>query len=313
MTINTWADLAVAGIGGVWSAAPTPFTDDWKVDTESVKRMVDHHLRLGVRGLFLGGTCGEGPLLPDRERHRLVQAVVEHGRGRLVVAVQVTDNSALRILDNIQGARDDGADIAVIAPPYFMSNMNPQTLQDLYVQAIRESALPVGIYDRGTYSPILIPESVLAVAYREENVALVKDSSGQPRRRDVALAARAARPELRLLDGDEFHCVEYLQAGYDGLLLGGGVFNGYLAGKIIAAVKAGDIALAEQLQDRMNRMMWDVYGGKNIACWLAGLKKLLVAMGIFRTWKNIPGYGLTDECRQAIERVLVEDREVLLP
>ena len=185
--------------------------------------------------------------------------------------------------------------------------------RDLYQQAIRESSLPVGVYDRGTYSAILIPESVLAAAYAEQNVVLVKDSSGQPARREVALAARATRPELRLLDGDEFRCVEYLQAGYDGLLLGGGIFNGYLAGKIMAAVAAGDIAQAEQHQDHMNRMMWDVYGGKTIACWLSGLKKLLVEMGIFGTWKNIPGYPLTDECVQAIARVLIEDREVLFP
>ena len=181
------------------------------------------------------------------------------------------------------------------------------------MQAIRESSLPVGVYDRGTYSSIVIPESVLAAAYAEKNVVLVKDSSGQPARRDVALAARSTRPELRLLDGDEFRCVEYLRAGYDGLLLGGGIFNGYLAGKIIAAVAAGDIAQAELHQDHMNRMMWDVYGGKSIACWLSGLKKLLVEMGIFGTWKNIPGYPLTEECVQAIAQVLLEDREVLLP
>jgi len=303
----------ITNIGGVWSAAPTPFTDDWKVDVESVRRMVEHHLRLGVRGLFLCGTCGEGPLLPEGERRRLVQSVVECANGRLVVAVQVTDNSALRILDNMALAREDGADIAVIAPPYFMSNANPRTLQNLYLQAIRESPLPVGVYDRGTYSSILIPESVLASAYAEKNVVLVKDSSGQPARRDVALAARALRPELRLLDGDEFRCVEYLRAGYDGLLLGGGIFNGYLAREIIAAVAAGDIALAEQCQDRMNRMMWDVYGGKDIACWLSGLKNLLVEMGIFTTWKNIPDYPLTEACVQAIAQVLDRDRALLFP
>ena len=305
--------MTINNIGGVWSAAPTPFTDDWKVDVESVRRMVDHHLRLGVRGLFLCGTCGEGPLLPDGERRRLVQAVVERAAGRLAVALQVTDNSALRILDNIALAREDGADIAVIAPPYFMSNANPRTLQNLYLQAIRESPLPVGVYDRGTYSSILIPESVLASAYAEKNVVLVKDSSGQPARREVALAARAMRPELRLLDGDEFRCVEYLRAGYDGLLLGGGIFNGYLAREIIAAVAAGDFVLAEQHQDRMNRMMWDVYGGKDIACWLSGLKNLLVEMGIFTTWKNIPDYPLTEACVQAIAQVLDRDRALLFP
>jgi hypothetical protein len=73
------------------------------------------------------------------------------------------------------------------------------------------------------------------------------------------------------------------------------------------------MALAEGYQERMNRMMWDVYGGKNIACWLSGSKKLLVEMGIFTTWKNIPDYPLTEECAQAIGQVLNRDRAVLFP
>jgi dihydrodipicolinate synthase/N-acetylneuraminate lyase len=305
--------LAYREIGGVWSATPTPFSDDWQVDTWSVERMVEHQLRLGVTGLFLGGTCGEGPWMPDRERRRLVEAVAKAAQGRLWLAVQVTDNSALRILDNIRAAKDDGADLAVIAPPFFLVNANPQTLTALYLQAIRESPLPVGIYDRGTYSSVLVPESVLEVAYAEKNVMLVKDSSGQENRREVALAARRKRPELRLLDGDEFRCVEYLKAGYDGLLLGGGIFIGHLAGRIVSAVAAGDLAQAEALQARMNRLMWAVYGGKDVACWLSGLKTLLVEMGIFRTTKNLLGYPLTDGCLADIQRVLVQDRDVLFP
>ena len=300
-------------LSGVWSAAPTPFTNDMKVDTESVRRMVDHHLRLGVNGLFLLGTCGEGPWLADRERHILIQTVAKSVKGKIPVAVQVTDNSAARILDNINAAKDDGADIAIIAPPYMMSNITPQTLADLYLEAIRESTLPVGVYDRGTYSSILVPESVLATAYAEPKVIMVKDSSGKPERREVALAAKKKRPELKLFDGDEFRCVEYMSAGYDGLLLGGGIFNGYMAGLIIKAVHAGDLPLAQKIEARMNRLMFDVYGGEKITCWLSGLKKLLVDMGIFSTWKNIPNYPLTDDCIKAIKKVLVEDADVLLP
>lgn len=300
-------------LGGVWSASPTPLTDEMKVDTESVKRLVEHHLRLGVKGLFLLGTCGEGPWLPDRERHVLIQTVAQYARGKMPVAVQVTDNSATRILDNIHAVQDDGADIAIIAPPYFLLNATAERLTDLYLQAIRESPLPVGVYDRGSYSSVAVPEAVLEIAYAEPKVVLVKDSSGKPNRREVALAARKKKPALRLFNGDEFRCVEYLCAGYDGLLLGGGIFNGYLAGLVMKAVAARDVPLAERLDARMIRMMYAVYGGEKIACWLSGLKKLLVDMGIFRTWKNVLDYPLTADCIQAIERVLVEDADVLLP
>ena len=305
--------ISSEGLSGVWSATPTPLAEDLNVDVSSVKRMVNHHLRLGVKGLFLAGTCGEGAWLPEREKRRLVETVASYSAGKLLVSVQVTDNSAKRILDNIRIAREDGADIAVIAPPYFLLNANARTLLNLYSQAIQESPLPIGIYDRGAFGNVVIPNEVLARIYSEPKVMIVKDSSADPARREIALAARRKRPELRLFDGDEFHCVDYLKAGYDGLLVGGGIFIGHLAGKIIEATDAGDFALAERLQQRMNRIMYAVYGGKKIKCWLSGLKRLMVELGVFRTWKNYLDYPLTASCLRDIQRSVERDRDVLLP
>ncbi len=299
--------------GGVWSAAPTPFTSKMEIDLISIKRMIKHHIRLGVNGLFLAGTNGEGQLMTNRQRRTLVQAIVRYNSSRLPLAVQVTDNSSARILDNIVSARNDGADIAVIAPPNFLINATPKNILLLYLEAIRRSPLPVGIYDRGAYSSIRVPDSILGRIYAEKKVVMIKDSSTSIQRMKIALAAKRKRPELILLNGWEFNCVPYLKAGYDGMLLGGGVFNGYLAGKIIKAVADSDLNLADKLQRRMNRIMYAVYGGKNIKCWLSGEKQLLVEMGVFRTWKNYPNYPLTTACCRAIERVMKKDADFLLP
>ena len=133
-------------LGGVWSAAPTPFTDRMTLDRVAVRRMVAHHVRLGVRGLFLAGTNGEGPWMTEETRLDLVSTVAKHAGGRLPIAVQVTDNSSDRILANIQAVRKAGADIAVIAPPYFVDNATPANIRAVYLNAIRRSTLPVGIY-----------------------------------------------------------------------------------------------------------------------------------------------------------------------
>src|SRR6185295_8679983 len=85
----------------LWSAAPTPLTSALKVDEASLERMIEGAVTDGLTGLFLAGTCGEGPWLPNRERRRLVQSAVTMARGRLRIAAQVSDNSAARILDNI--------------------------------------------------------------------------------------------------------------------------------------------------------------------------------------------------------------------
>ena len=62
-------------LDGVWSATPTPLTNDLKIDTVAIERMVKHYLRLGVKGLFLAGSCGEGPVMPDSQRRLLVSSV----------------------------------------------------------------------------------------------------------------------------------------------------------------------------------------------------------------------------------------------
>lgn len=299
-------------LSGVWSAAPTPLDRKMRLDPVAVRRMVKHHIRLGVRGLFLAGSNGEGPWLTDRDRWKLVETAAAAGKGRLVLAAQVTDTSAPRILDNANTARSAGADVAVIAPPLFNLRGRPRA-EDVCLQAIDQSPLPVGIYDTGHHAAFPLSNSTLKKLYLRKNVVMIKDSSGDPARRRLALACRRRRPGLRLLTGMEFDCVEYLQAGYDGALLGGGVFNGYLAGRIIDAVSAGDIEQAQAWQTRMNRLMFAVYGGKSIACWLAGEKELLVRMGIFRTRHNMLGYSLTQACSRAIDKVLEREADVLMP
>ena len=298
---------------GVWSAAPTPFNAKMEVDVGSIRRMVAHHIRLGVRGLFLGGTNGEGPWMTESQRRLLVRTVTRYARKRLRLAVQVTDNSAARIVDNIDMAAEDGADIAVIAPPYFPPRKDPDILLKLYLDAIDRSCLPIGIYDRVMVSGALVPDVVMKAILAKKKVVMLKDSSANLDRMQRAVEAKRRRPALKLLNGWEFNCIPYLKAGYNGVLLGGGVFNGYLAGQILAAAQAGQWERAERLQLKMNRMMYAVYGGKKIACWLSGEKYLLVRMGMIRTWKNYAEYPLTPACRKNIERVLRRDAAWLFP
>jgi dihydrodipicolinate synthase/N-acetylneuraminate lyase len=286
--------------GGVWSATPTPLTSDARLDTASVPRLVEHHVKMGVTGLMLAGTCGEGPWLAEVDREGLICGAVAAARGRLRLAVQVTDNSAVRTLANIEKAAAWGAEIAVVAQPYFFLNGTPDRQLAFYREIARRSPLPMGFYDRGKVSPYQMPESHLAELLAEPNLAMVKDSSQLPAHRDVFLAARKLRPGLILLDGDEFDCVSYLSAGYDGLLLGGGIFNAGLALRMIRAVRAGDNAEAARQQARMNDLMLRVYGGPKIECWLTGLKELLVQMGIFSTNVNLLEYPLTETCRRQI-------------
>ena len=137
-----------------------------------------------------------------------------------------------------------------------MLNPTTENVTNFYLECVRGSPLPVGLYDRGAHSPYGVPLESLKRICLEPNLIMVKDSSADMARAKIALEAKAARPELRLLTGYEFGCVDYIKAGYDGLLFGGAVFNGHMAGLILSAARKADYVHAQTLQDRMNELMW---------------------------------------------------------
>lgn len=286
--------------GAVWSAPPTPLTDDRRLDLPCVERAVTQHLRLGIAGVMLAGTCGEGAWLRTEDREALVRATVAAAAGRLRISVQVTDNSALRVLANLDQAAAAGAELGIVDAPWYFFNATPQRKFEHYREIIRHSPLPIGLYDRGAHAAHAVPEDRLAELLAEPKLVMVKDSSQSLSRRAVYLEASRRRPELVVLNGDEFKCVEYLTAGYTGLLLGGGIFNGAIARRLYEAVRSGRLDDAQRVQARMNDLMWRVYGGHQFECWLTGLKELLVQMKVFRTHQSLLGYPLTATCREQI-------------
>ena len=59
--------------------------------------------------------------------------------------------------------------------------------------------------------------------------------------------------------------------------------------------------------EAIRELNWAVYGGREIRCWLSGLKYLMVRLGVFSGWKNLLNYPLTPECRVAIDRLVETD------
>lgn len=304
--------MLAVGSYGVWSAAPTPFDVNMHPDLASIERMIEHHVKMGVKGLFIGGTCGEGLYMSRRDLYKVVEATAKAANGRLLIAAQVTDTSSERILENMQSAQEAGADFCVMCTP--LSNGTPSNteIRRIYMNSIEKSPLPVGIYDRGKFGPYEVPLDILEEAFMHPNVALIKDSSTNDDHMAAAMRAKNQRSGLRVLTGYEFDCVKYLQAGYDGLLLGGGVFNAKIAAMIIKAVQNGDIDEAWKQQNRMNEMMYAVYGPK-VKYWLAGLKLLLCEMGLFETTNLYLEYEVTDECRALVKQALIDYKDILWP
>jgi dihydrodipicolinate synthase/N-acetylneuraminate lyase len=287
----------------VWSASPTPFTEDAAIDQASVARTIERHVAIGCDGVMLGGTCGEGPWLTSRQFEALVKSGVEAAQGNMPLVFQATENSSGKVLEKIEDIARWGGQMAVVAQPFFLINARPEVLRKYYTDIFDHSPLPLAFYDRGASVSVPVPQELLEEVASHPKVRMVKDSSCDARRSAALKTARDKRPGLVLLTGDEFQLIPALEAGFDGAFFGGAIATAVAVRRALT-LWPQDPAAARALDLETQSVLFSIYGGRSISCWLSGLKYLLVCLGVFSGSQNLLGYELTPECKEEIDLLL---------
>ncbi len=294
----------------VWSASPTPFLADGALDDAALERLCSQHQRLGVSGLFLAGTCGEGPFMPNRQRRRLVRRSGKWQAARFIWPSRYPIR-LLRVRENIAEAAESGADSVVIAAPWLVRFVNRDFARRYFLESL-ECACPV---PKGIYVIAQPAETGMDCEFWREiaghpQVAYLKDSSGSAEYRRAFVRVKARRPELALRTGCEFDVLSAIRDGYGGCLLGTAIFNGAMIARAIAALETGDEDAARAWQDRGNRLLYDLFR-PDISAWMSGLKYALRATGIFSSEFSHLAYPLTDDDRRRIDAALQREREYI--
>lgn len=301
----------------IWSAAPTPLLSSGRIDRISVERLAEHHAELGIKAVFIGGTCGEGPLLSRASLHELSECTVKANSARgIATMLQITDNSAERMIENINYYADTGIDLAVIAPPFIQPHAeNDQDfLYELYLKTIEASPMPIGIYHRGASASVVIAPETIARLAAHPKVLTIKDSSCNSHDTEAIIAARDALKPIKpfyAYNGNEFDVVGAALNGYDGMMIGGACFNGKMSKEIFELTRRGSLDEAQSLQKRLNTLMYECFGGRDISCWLAGEKQLMVELGVFSDSTCLMNYHLTRKCAEDIKRLCVREADYL--
>lgn len=289
----------------VWSATPTPFRTDGALDVAALERVVEQHERLGVTGLFLAGTCGEGPFMTNDQRVELVRAVSRLAGAQMQIAVQVSDTSAARVRENMARVEQVGAQYVVVAPPWITRFCNRDFARRYFQEAIAAATVSVGIYVLQQPAETGMDLAFWTDLAAHPAVRLVKDSSASAEYAGALAGIRQQRADLLLLTGNEF---DVGAAGYDGALLGTGILNGGLIRRSLT----GDVVAAAAWQKRSNELLWDLFG-RDIRLWLGGLKYALRRLDIFGTEFMHLSYPLTAADRARIDAALEREREFISP
>lgn len=230
----------------------TPFSADGDVNHELLAELAEELVGLGCHGLYLCGSTGEGLLLRDEERTRVVDTVIDAVHGRVPVIVHVGDTSSRAAQGLARHAQDSGADAVASIPPiyYFYSNREIMA----YYRGLKAVCdLPLYFYNIPDLVHTDLDVQLAGQLFQEGTIQGMKYTHHDILK--LQGIQEACGGELNVFSGPDEKLLSFLVMGVDGGI--GTTYNCmprlFLA--LYEAWGAGDLDRARELQQQANRVI----------------------------------------------------------
>ena len=201
---------------GTGVALVTPFKEDFSIDTEALKRIVNFSIDGGIEYLVVLGTTAENATLSQEEKELVIKTVIDTNNGSLPLVLGVGGNNTIKVVEELK-TRDLSSFVAVLSvSPYY----NKPTQEGIYqhFKAIAEaSPIPVILYNvPGRTASNMLPSTVLRLANDFKNVVAIKEAAG-----DIVQAMQLLKnkpKDFLVISGDDMIALPMVLAGGSGVI-----------------------------------------------------------------------------------------------
>ncbi|MFS8113947.1 4-hydroxy-tetrahydrodipicolinate synthase [Rhizobium jaguaris] len=163
-------------VSGTITALVTPFRDD-TIDTVGLMAHVEWQLLSGVDGLLACSLTGEGPVLTEPERARIIDICVELAEGKVPVIVATGTNDTATTIEETQQARKLGAAAAFVTLPYY-SKPSQKGLVHHFERLADSTDLPLIIHNLPAHTAIDLAPATVARLAEIPTIIGIADGSG---------------------------------------------------------------------------------------------------------------------------------------
>jgi 4-hydroxy-tetrahydrodipicolinate synthase len=201
---------------GTGVALVTPFKEDFSIDTEALKRIVNFSIDGGIEYLVVLGTTAENATLTQDEKELVIATVIEANNGRLPLVLGVGGNNTVKVVEELKTRDFSAFDAILSVSPYY----NKPTQEGIYqhFKAIAEaSPIPVILYNvPGRTGSNMLPVTVLRLANDFKNVVAIKEAAG-----DLVQAMQLLKnkpKDFMVISGDDMIALPMILAGGSGVI-----------------------------------------------------------------------------------------------
>jgi 4-hydroxy-tetrahydrodipicolinate synthase/4-hydroxy-2-oxoglutarate aldolase len=276
----------------------TPFDEEGEVDEQRLREVANWVQDGGMDFVVPCGSNSEAELMSVEERARVVEVVADETDLPVLAG---TGHPGLReTLRQTDLAAEAGADAALVVTPFYYGH-DDAALEAYYREVADESPIPVYLYSVPVYTHVKLSPEVVGRLADHDNVAGMKDSSGdvEALQRERRLTADA---EFDLLVGSGSVYAHALDAGADGGILGLANVAPERASEIYKLYQTGENAAARQLNAKLvelNRAVTSKYG-------VPGAKAAMRERGVDAGYARKPHREVSENVREEIAG-LVDD------
>lgn len=276
----------------------TPFTKDG-VDFPAFEKLIERQIALGTQCIVVCGTTGEPATMTGAERESVVRFCIEHTNGRIPVVVGTGSNCTDDAVKNSENAQKWGADGLLVVTPYY-NKCSPMGLKAHYKAISDAVTLPIIAYSVPSRTGVNISASLMAELAQIENVAAIKEASGNMDQ--VVAIAHACGDAIDIYSGEDALTVPMMSMGAKGVIsVAANIVPGDVQAMCSSAL-AGNFEAAAAAQKKLYPLIKALFCEVNPI----PVKSAAAAMGLCSSTLRLP---LTEMAPENLERLISAMRQ----
>lgn len=238
---------------GLCAATYTPFDDNGKVNLDLIDDYVKILREQGVNGVFVSGTTGEGLSLTVDERKSIAEKWASASKGKLdLLILHITTSCILETQELAKHAETLNVDAISLLPPFYYKCATTDEFIAYFKQVSQVAPkTPIIYYHIPTFTGVNVKLSEFLPAVSKEVPALCGAKYSFSDLSDLAGFLRDDMGRFKIFFGLEEMLLAAFSLGVTAAIGGTFSYQGYLANKIIANYKKGDLARARLEQDKL--------------------------------------------------------------
>lgn len=237
-------------LNGIFTALLTPFDSNNRINEKALTQLIQHNVKLGVKGFYVGGTTAEAFMMNTAERKQVMDICKAAAPDSKLIAHigSISEDEALELALYAQKLGYDA--ISAVAPFYYKFSF--EEIKNYYFHLAQASGMPTIVYHFPAYSGVSMGLKEISTFLERDEFIGIKFTSNEF---FTLQQVRANFPDKLIYNGYDEMFLAGISMGANGGV--GSTYN-FMADKFVKICelfKNNKIEEAQKLQKEVNRII----------------------------------------------------------